>query len=48
MSAHKSPHQAPTRSDARHPWGLEIAGRVLPLFQGKGWERVVGHTNEAA
>jgi len=45
MSAHKSPHQAPTGSNARHPWGLEIAGRVLPSFQGEG---VVEHTNEAA
>lgn len=46
MSAHKSPHQAPAGSNARHGgWKLQGGFR---FEGGRGRERVAGHTNEAA
>lgn len=50
MSAHKSPHQAPARSNARHG-GWKLQGGFCHRFGGgRGREggRVAGHTNEAA
>lgn len=51
MSAHKSPHQAPAGSNARHG-GWKLQGGFRHRFGGreggKEGKRVVGHTNEAA